>query len=177
MAMVFATSPRGACHLRGTVYVPELFQGIIDRKKLRGKTPVVVEYQDTATIFDAMIICKFGGRNAFGNNIANMIPLLKASIGLDVDVNQLKSIAARIWTLERLYNVREGFGMKDDMLPERFYNEKIDDGPSKDCVIDKTEFIAEMEDYYAARGWDKIGVPTAETLKNLDLADLVSKYG
>jgi len=176
MAMVFATSPRGACHLRGTVYVPELFTGVIDRKKLRGKTPVVVEYQDIATIFDSMIICKFGGRNAFANNIENMIPLLKASIGLEVDFKKLKEIAARIWTLERLYNVREGFGMKDDMLPERFYNEKIDDGPSKDCVIDKTEFIAEMEDYYAARGWDKNGVPTEETLKKLDLAELVSKY-
>jgi len=176
MAMVFATSPRGACHLRGTVYVPELFTGVIDRKKLRGKTPVVVEYQDIATIFDSMIICKFGGRNAFANNLENMIPLLRASIGLEVDLKKLKEIAARIWTLERLYNVREGFGMKDDMLPERFYNEKIDDGPSKDCIIDKTEFIAEMEDYYAARGWDKNGVPTEETLKKLDLADLVSKY-
>jgi aldehyde:ferredoxin oxidoreductase len=173
MALAFATSPRGACHLRGTVYVAELFQGVIDRKKLRGKTPTVVEYQNAATVFDSMIVCKFGARNAFGNSIDNMVPLLKACIGVETDGNKLREAAQRIWTLERMYNVREGFGKKDDMLPERFYNEKIDDGPSKDQILDRAEFVAELEDYYAARGWDKEGVPTKETLQKLNLGQLV----
>jgi len=173
MALAFATSPRGACHLRGTVYVAELFQGVIDRKKLRGKTPTVVDYQDAATVFDSMIICKFGARNAFGNSIDNMLPLLKASAGIDIDGKKLREISKRIWTLERLFNVREGLSKKDDMLPERFYTEKIDDGPSKDQILDKAEFIAELEDYYAARGWDKEGVPTKETIQSLGLSDLV----
>jgi aldehyde:ferredoxin oxidoreductase len=173
MALAFATSPRGACHLRGTVYVAELFTGVIDRKILRGKTPTVVDYQNTATVFDSMIICKFGGRNAFGNSIDNMVPLLKACIGVETDGNRLREAAKRIWTLERMYNVREGFGKKDDMLPERFYNEEIDEGPSKGQILDKAEFIAELEDYYAARGWDKEGVPTKETLQSLNLSQLV----
>lgn len=172
MGLAYATSPRGACHLRGTVYVPELFQGVIDRKKIRGKTPVVVDYQDAATIFDSVIICKFGARNAFGNSIDNMPPLLKASIGIDFDGKKLREISKRIWTLERMFNVREGFGKKDDYLPERFYKEKIEEGPSKDQIIDKAEFTAELEDYYAARGWDKEGVPTKETLKHLGLSEL-----
>ncbi|MEM3038895.1 MAG: aldehyde ferredoxin oxidoreductase family protein [Thermoplasmata archaeon] len=172
MALAFATSPRGACHLRGTVYVAELFQGIIDRKKLRGKTPTVVDYQDLATICDSMIICKFGARNAFGNNPENLAPLMKAATGIDFDVKKLKEAAARIWTLERMYNNREGFTKKDDMLPERFYTEQIEDGPSKGQILDRNEFLAELEDYYAARGWDKNGVPTKETLKKLNLADI-----
>jgi aldehyde:ferredoxin oxidoreductase len=173
MSLAFATSPRGACHLRGMMYVPELFLGVIDRKKLRGKTPVLVDYQDAATLFDSMIICKFGARNAFGNSVDNMVPLLKASSGMDVDGKKLREIAKRIWTLERMYNVREGFSKKDDMLPERFYTEKIDEGPSKDQILDKAEFIAELEDYYAARGWDKEGVPTKETIQSLGLSGLV----
>lgn len=170
MALAFATSPRGACHLRGTVYVAELFQGIIDRKKLRGKTPHVIDFQDFATACDSLIICKFGARNAFGNNPDNIAPLLKAASGIDFDAKKLKEAAQRIWTLERMYNVREGLGKKDDMLPERFYTEKIDDGPSKDQIIDRAEFVAELEDYYAARGWDKEGVPMKETLQKLSLA-------
>jgi len=175
MALAFATSPRGACHLRGMVYVPELFLGIIDRKKLRGKTPTVIEYQDAATVFDSLIICKFGARNAFGNSVGNMTPLLKAAIGMEANEQQLRDIGKRIWTLERMYNVREGFGKKDDMLPERFYTEKVDDGPSKDQIIDRSEFIAELEDYYAARGWDKEGVPTKETLDKFGLTAIVSQ--
>lgn len=172
MALAFATSPRGACHLRGTVYVAELFQGVIDRKKLRGKTPTVVDYQDVATVFDSLIICKFGGRNAFSNSLDNVAPLIKAASGIEFDSKKLKECAARIWTLERMYNNREGFSKKDDMLPERFYTESIDEGPSKGQILDKTEFIAELEDYYAARGWDKNGVPTKETLIKLNLDKL-----
>jgi len=169
MAIAFATSPRGACHLRGTVYVAELFQGVIDRKKIRGKTPTVVDYQDLATVCDSLIICKFGARNAFANSLEQLAPLMKAASGLDLGADGLKVCAARIWTLERLYNLREGLSKKDDMLPERFYTEEIDDGPSKGQIIDKNEFIAELEDYYAARGWDKEGVPTAETIEKLGL--------
>jgi len=172
MALAFATSPRGACHLRGTVYVAELFQGIIDRKKLRGKTPTVVDFQDLATVCDSMIICKFGARNAFGNNPDNLAPLMKAATGIDFDTKKLKEAAARIWTLERMYNIREGLTKKDDMLPERFYTEAIADGPSKGQILDKGEFITELEDYYAARGWDKDGVPTKETIQKLKLDKL-----
>lgn len=172
MALAFATSPRGACHLRGTVYVAELFLGVVDRKKLRGKTPTVVEYQDAATIFDSLIICKFGARNGFGNSIDNIAPLVTAASGIQFDAKKLKENAQRIWNLERLYNVREGLSRRDDMLPERFYNEKIDDGPSKDQIIDRAEFAAELDDYYAARGWNKNGIPTTETLEKFGLNHL-----
>jgi aldehyde:ferredoxin oxidoreductase len=155
MALAYATSPRGACHLRGTIYVPELFMGIIDRMKLRGKTPTVVEYQNAATVFDSLIICKFGARNAFDNSVEKIAPLISAASGIKFDAKKLIEAAERIWTLERLYNIREGLGKKDDILPGRFYEEEFDAGPSKGQVLDMQEFIAELEDYYAARGWDK----------------------
>lgn len=173
MALAYATSPRGACHLRGTVYVAELFMGVIDRMKLRGKTPTVIEYQDAATIFDSLIICKFGARNAFGNSIEQIAPLISAASGIQFDAEKLKEAAARIWTLERLYNIREGMGKNDDILPERFFTEEIDEGPSKGQILNRTEYLAELEDYYAARGWDKNGVPTSELLESLNLSDIV----
>jgi len=177
MSLAYATSPRGACHLRGTIYVPELFTGVIDRLKLRGKTPTVVEYQDAATIFDSLIICKFGARNAFGNSVEQVAPLITAASGIRFNAEKLLKASKRIWTLERLYNLREGLTKVDDMLPERFYTEKIGEGPSKGQILDKEEFIAELEDYYTARGWDKDGVPKPELLDELDLTELVASNG
>ncbi|OGS42881.1 MAG: hypothetical protein A3K76_01020 [Euryarchaeota archaeon RBG_13_57_23] len=169
MSLAFATSTRGACHLRATMYVPELFQGVLDRFTVKGKAKTLKELQELFTVYDAMILCKFGARNAFANDWNNMVMLTNAATGTGYTVDELKKVGARIWTVERLFNLREGLGRKDDTLPERLFTTPIHDGPSKGAVVNKTDFENELTEYYRLWGWSDDGVPTKQALEALDI--------
>ena len=86
------------------------------------------------------------------------------------DPDYLLQVGERIMNLERLFNVREGFGRKDDSFPKRFTDETLKEGPSAGQVF---EADALLEDYYRHRGWDlKTGIPTEEKLSELGLNQL-----
>lgn len=172
MALAFATSSRGACHLRGPTYVPELFEGKYDRLSLKGKADLLKEVEDLSAVVDSMIICKFGARTTLQNSWEEIVPLLKAASGHDYTADELRNIGNRVLTVERLFNIREGFGKKDDTLPERLFKDPIPEGPSKGAVVDRREFVAELERYYQLRGWSRQGVPTKKTLAELGLAGI-----
>ena len=169
MALAFATSTRGACHLRATMYVPELFQGVLDRFTVKGKAQPLKDLQELFTLYDSMVICKFGARNAFGNSWDNMVILVNAATGRGYTIDELKKVGARAWTMERLFNLREGLSKKDDTLPERLFTTPIHDGPSKGAVVNKADFDNELEAYYGIWGWTKDGVPTKESLDRLGI--------
>jgi len=169
MALAFATSTRGACHLRATMYVPELFQGKLDRFTVKGKAPVLKDLQELFTLYDCMILCKFGARNAFANSWDEMVTLVNAATGFGYNVDELRKIGARSWTMERLFNLREGLSKKDDTLPERLFTLPIDDGPSKGAVVNKADFDKELEEYYKLWGWTSDGVPTQDALDKLGM--------
>jgi aldehyde:ferredoxin oxidoreductase len=71
--------------------------------------------------------------------------------------------------------VREGFGRKDDTLPYRTLLEPLPDGPGKGQCIGNVNLNRMLDEYYACRGWDAVGVPTEATLKKYDLAADVLK--
>jgi len=169
MSLAFATCPRGACHLRATMYVPELFQGVLDRFTVKGKAAPLKDLQELFTVYDCMVLCKFGARNAFGNSWDNMVMLCNAATGHGYTVDELKKVGARGWTMERLFNLREGLSKKDDTLPERLFTLPIPEGPSKGAVVNKADFDNELEAYYGLWGWTKDGVPTKEALDRLGL--------
>lgn len=169
MSLAFATCTRGACHLRATMYVPELFQGVLDRFTVKGKGKILKELQELFTIYDAMILCKFGARNAFGNDWNNMLMLTNAATGAAYTLDELKRVGARIWTVERLFNLREGLSRKDDTLPERLFTVPIHDGPSKGAVVNKADFENELTEYYKAWNWTTDGVPTKQALEALGI--------
>ena len=80
-------------------------------------------------------------------------------------------VGKRVWNLERLYNLREGFSAADDTLPPRLLEEPVVEGPSEGWVSNLAPMLAE---YYRARGWDEQGVPTQAKLDELGLGDLTS---
>jgi aldehyde:ferredoxin oxidoreductase len=169
MSLAFATSTRGACHLRATMYVPELFQGVLDRFTVKGKAKPLKDLQELFTVLDCMVLCKFGARNAFGNSWDQMLTLVNAATGHGYTVEELKLVGERSWTMERLFNLREGIGKKDDTLPERLFTTPIHDGPSKGAVVNKADFDKELEEYYALWGWTIDGIPTKESLDKLGI--------
>lgn len=152
MGLAYATSPRGACHLRATFYKPELSK-MIDPKAVKGKAELFVEFEDRLTIFDTMILCRFY-RDLI--NWETLIDIIKSTTGWDYTVEELKTVANRIVTSSRMFNVKRGFGKKDDALPKRFYKEGLSD------TIDaypEEDLHTLLEDYYKLRNWDEEGNP------------------
>jgi len=169
MSLAFATSTRGACHLRATMYVPELFQGVLDRFTVKGKARPLKDLQELFTVLDCMVLCKFGARNAFANSWDNMARLVNAATGHGYTVEGLKQVGERVWTVERLFNLREGLSRKDDTLPDRLFTMPIHDGPSKGAVVNRDDFEKELSEYYAIWGWTPEGVPKPESLVRLGI--------
>lgn len=75
----------------------------------------------------------------------------------------------RIWNLERLFNLKNGFTKEDDTLPPRLLKEPMKQGPNKGMVNKLDKMLPE---YYKVRGWDAKGVPTKEKLAELSIENM-----
>lgn len=152
MGLAYATSTRGACHLRATFYKAEL-SGTIDPSAVEGKAALFVDFEDRLTIFNTQILCVF-----FRDLIQwdELVPLVRASTGWGLTREELGRIANRIITATRIFNIREGATRADDTLPRRLFEEPINDGRN---VITRKELDVMLDDYYRLRGWDENGVP------------------
>ena len=91
---------------------------------------------------------------------------MKAITGIDYDVMKLLEIGERIYNLEKIFNIREGLGRGDDILPPRFINEPLQEGFSKGSIVPLKTML---EQYYFIRGWDEQGIPKLETLEKLGI--------
>jgi aldehyde:ferredoxin oxidoreductase len=171
VALAFATSNRGACHLRAMIQVQEAFLGILDRFTFEGKSQVLKKMQDDHAVVDSLVMCKFTYRNGFESSPDKIAKLVNAVTGWDVDGQWILMTGERIYNLERLYNQEAGIGPEQDCLPDRFFKEKIPDGPCEGRMIDRRDFDDALKEYYTNRGWDENGRPTPEKLEALRISD------
>lgn len=146
MGLAYATSTRGACHLRSTFYKLEL-SGAIDPDKIDGKAEVFVELEDRMTIFDTLILCRFF-RDLIDWN--GLITIISSTTGITMNQSELKNIANNIITATREFNTNEGLTRKDDTLPKRFFETKL---PETGKIINKSDLDKMVDDYYSLRGW------------------------
>ncbi len=153
MGLAYATSDRGACHLRATFYKPEL-SGMIEPGAIEGKAELFLDFEDRATLFDTLIFCRFYRDLILWDELAVVI---KALTGLDLDKEGLQDLAAHVTSNTRRFNVREGVTCKDDTLPPRFMREPI--GEDREHLITGEELKYMVADYYKLRGWDEKGIP------------------
>jgi aldehyde:ferredoxin oxidoreductase len=162
----YATSNRGGCHTRAYLVAPEILRKpkAIDPYTLAGKAGHAKIFQDRFAAVDSLVVCKFAFFGAGEEEYAN---LLSAVTGVRFTSEDLMQIGERIWNLERLYNLREGFTKDDDILPARFFEEKVNGR-----VINREEFFKTRDEYYRMRGWDEHGVPTERTVTRLGLRNL-----
>ncbi len=162
----YATSNRGGCHTRAYLVAPEILRKpkAIDPYTLAGKAGHVKIFQDRFAAVDSLVVCKFAFFGAGEEEYAN---LLSAITGVRFTSEDLMQVGERIWNLERLYNLREGFTRDDDVLPARFFTEKVNGR-----VINREEFLKTRDEYYRMRGWDEHGVPTKRTMTRLGLMAL-----
>lgn len=170
--LLFATSNRGACHLRGNMLGPELLGApkMLDRFAARGKAGVEIVLQHTSTVIDSIGLCKFVNFAIGDEFFARM---LSAVTGVDYEVQDLLSAGERIWNLERLFNLRAGFTGADDRLPKRFLETPLTKGSSQGHVVHLAEML---DEYYRFRGWSADGVPSMRKLEALQLKPLAEKF-
>lgn len=166
MGLGFATSPRGGDHERAYVYaevgsIPTL----VDRFDTKGKAALLKFVQDEQTVLDALGICCFLAKGE-PMGLPDYAKLYTYATGIEMTKEKLMSVGERIWTLERLFNNREGFSRKDDTMPERFINEALKEGAS---AGHKFPLEKMLDEYYKERDWDTEGVPTKALLDRLGL--------
>lgn len=166
--LAYATSNRGACHLRGNMLGPEILgiPKLVDRFATRGKSGILLNLQHLSAVFDSACLCKFAGF-AFGEEV--LARLLGAVTGEPLAASDLLRVGERIWNAERLWNVAAGFTRADDTLPARLLAEPLPAGPAAGRVVDLEPML---DEYYRARGWDVQGVPRPDKWAALGLDEL-----
>ena len=166
MGVVYTTSNRGACHLRGgySVGFEELGSPRkIDRFAVAGKGTHVARSQDVGTFYDSAVVCRF---NSYAVGMDIWARLLNAVSNTNYTAADLEHIGERVHNLERLINLKLGFSKKDDSLPSRLTREVLKEGPAADQDLPLEEMLQE---YYEYRGWTTEGVPTDQKIDQLDL--------
>jgi aldehyde:ferredoxin oxidoreductase len=165
MGLTYATSNRGACHLRSYTVASEVL-GIpvkTDPLTTEGKPGLVMAFQDATAAFDSSGLCIF---TSFAWSLGDIQPQIDAACEGDWTLEKLSEVGERIWNLEKLFNLAAGLTKDDDKLPERLTSEPAESGPAKGLVSGVPEMLPE---YYQVRGWDSEGNPNADTRKRLGL--------
>ena len=172
-ALGFAVSFRGADHNRHGAYGFDV-KGKVDRLKAeKGRGKLVKDMEDMYTVIDSLIVCKFS-RGTYYEGFQDLAKVYSLVTGFETSAEEMRRSGERINNVARLFNVREGFGRKDDTLPYKVMNLPIpDEGPSKGSYVTQAELDLLLDDYYEVRGWTKEGIPTIKKLKELAMDDLI----
>lgn len=151
MGLAYATSDRGACHLRATFYKPELI-GMIPPGQIEGKAALFIDFEDRLTVFDTLVFCRFYRDIYLWDRLGKII---QALTGLTSGQVTLQKKAAAISTLVRRFNLREGLNPEDDGLSKGFFRKEERTG--HEIKPEELEYM--LKDYYRLRGWDEKGIP------------------
>jgi aldehyde:ferredoxin oxidoreductase len=164
MGLAYATSERGACHLRAyTAFANNPFD-------IEDMTRQVVDGQNFSSIKFSMCFCEFW-ETLTPEVVAD---LLSAGLGKEVTVDELLVAGERIWNLNRLFNLKAGFTAADDRLPEKAMKRQLKKGLNDGRVFSAEDFASSKQLYYRLRDWDTEGVPSAEKLAALGLTELAA---
>ena len=165
MGLTYATSNRGACHLRSYTVASEVL-GIPEKTDplvTDGKAGLVKAFQDATAAVDSAGLCVF---TTFAWTLDDIAPQIDSACKGEWTTESLLEVGERIWNMERQYNLAAGFTGKDDTLPPRLLKDVAKIGPAEG----KTNGLEQMlPEYYSLRGWTADGVPSNETVQRLGL--------
>ena len=168
MGVGYATSNRGACHLRGYTPAAEVAGNVLgvngktDPLAWEGKGELAMIFQNVHTATDCLDVCKF---STFAESLDTFAMQFQAITGAPCTAADLLKLGERVYNLERYYNNLNGFDGKDDTLPQRFLTEPSQFQGSKGHVCELDKMLA---DYYKARGWENGVVPESK-LRELEI--------
>jgi aldehyde:ferredoxin oxidoreductase len=169
MALAYATSNRGGCHLRAYPISHEILRKPVatDRFSFEGKARIIRIAEDMNAVIDSLTACKFV---FFAASLEEYARAVSAVTGRTYDMQSLLKTGERIYVLERYLNSLNGFTSADDDLPKRFF---IEEGSSSPNIIvkplNRQEFLSARSNYYRIRGYDAHGLPTEALMERLGL--------
>ena len=169
MALGYALSTRGGCHLRAYPISHEIFRKPVatDRFSFSGKARIIKIAEDFNAVVDSLTACKF---IFFAAGLEEYAKAYTAVTGEKSSAQDLISIGERIYYNERIINSLNGFDARDDDLPRRFFNEPGTCGNQIQVApIDRGQFLTAREKYYRIRGLDSSGNPLEEKANALGL--------
>ncbi|MDD5748140.1 MAG: aldehyde ferredoxin oxidoreductase family protein [Actinomycetota bacterium] len=195
--LAYATSPMGGIHTDSMMASPEILGRpvLIPGLKATGKAQLTIFAQNMWNALDCLVFCAKAGyclldtpewvksipgffiglfsgwAPRFSCNFIDLSQICDSVsfvTGVRYRRKTLLRIGERIFNLERLFNLREGFTSKDDSLPLRFIGEPLKEGPSSGKAVPLTRMILK---YYKARNWDEVGIPTREHLQKLGIEE------
>ena len=158
MGLGYATSNRGACHLKHDVFTEDMAD-----QSASGKAAPCKNSQDAIATIDSTGLCLFTSGSW---DMADFAEQIDAACEGDWTVERLQKIGERIWNIEKQFNMAAGFSRADDTLPPRLLNDPAPSGTAKGRVC---ELNTMLDEYYELRGWDSNGKPTIDTLARLNL--------
>ena len=191
-SLCFATSTRGADHLRGLPMIE--FSTLIPGRKTDPeevkarygseeaciptsykKAQAAIFHQHESLLLDMLQLCRFV---RFGTDIITpeaLFSLYSMATGIEVDEKSMSTVAERVYNVERAFLVRMGISRKDDVLVGKWATEPVPNGPHKGETLDPEKWEGMLDEYYRLRGWDNNGIPTPDKLKELGLEDVIEK--
>jgi len=165
MGLAYATSERGACHLRAFPLFAD------DPFKLKDLAKDVVAMQNVNGAKWSMCFCDFWG----SVDTTIMAELLTTGLGRQVSATDLARVGERVWNLVRMFNLAAGFTAADDTLSDKLTKRALENGPHEGRTLSPEILEVLKGFYYRRRGWDKAGRPKAAKLRELGLADLMEQ--
>jgi aldehyde:ferredoxin oxidoreductase len=195
LGLIYAVNPFGPDHKsneQDPSYTPQAFEkfgnklgeiGLASPQDAKVLNKEKVEFalitQYTYSALDTLSVCMFvygPGWELYG--VGELAQMVSAVTGWDVTVDELQAVGARRLNLLRAFNAREGITREGDTLPKRFFDEPLKGGRTEGLVVDRAEWEAALDEYYAQAGWDTAsGNPTRETLEGLGLAWVADEIG
>ena len=169
MALAYATSTRGGCHLRAYPISHEILRKPVatDRFSFIGKARIIKIAEDLNAVVDSLTACKF---IFFAASLEEYARVFTAVTGIGATAQDLLQTGERIYYLERLMNASNGFSATDDDLPSRFFLEEGSSGNNiKISPIERNDFLFAISNYYKIRGLDDNGMPSKEKANELGL--------
>ncbi len=186
-ALAFALNPRGPDHLTTQIMAEfgmseeakALIKNITGDENLaipntkEKRAEIVLWHENLYAMNDCLGICTFVSSASFVVGFPYMAKLYALATGTDATEASLSEAGRRIVTLERMFNIREGYTRQKDILPYRMMNEPVSGGPMAGHVTPVSELQEMLNEYFELNGWDpETGIPTSQSLERLRLQEV-----
>ncbi len=165
MALSYAISDRGACHMRAYAPNEEVFAASIPPYTPEGKGQLVYDLQLTNAVKFSLCICDFWG--TLTGNYEMMAELMRLVTGKDWTAEDMQAVGRRVINIARAFNQREGFNRTHDTVPKRVVTEALQNGPAAGQAIPPEAFEDMLDQYYEVMGWNKDGTMPEELIQSL----------
>jgi aldehyde:ferredoxin oxidoreductase len=186
LGMIYAVNPFGADHMSSehdSAYEKafKYYKNRLESLKLvKPQAPLSLnaekidfarKTQHLCSLMDSLTVCQFvWGASWHLYGPPEIVQLVRAVTGWKITFEELLAVGERRLNMMRIFNAREGIHRNCDQLPEKFYQQSLNGGPTDGWKLNKSEFEAALTEYYRQSGWDiDTGTPTPETLERLGL--------